>query len=127
MEQSGLQSNANEGNGINPDYSKNEKIVERIPFKEGSVFTMIRTESGCFGALGKHRITEIRETMPEVEEELGTISYDMIWRIIIVAIEDVVELKLQERIEKLGTLRERVVKAEQREQDEIMKGTGAGT
>lgn len=83
------QLNAEEQKESKENSSENKKMIERIPL-EGTPFTMLRVEKECFGALGKYRITDMYNTIPEVEEKLIKKDWDTIMIVAtIVALEEV--------------------------------------
>ena len=67
-------------NTNNSNYSKNEELIKREDIKD-SPFTMITTEEGTFGVMGKYRITEFGTTK-EVKAELKKITWNRIIQVI---------------------------------------------
>lgn len=68
--------------------SGNTQIIERMEI-EGTPFTAIRTEKGCFGTWGKVRLTDIMETIPEVEEMLTGFKWEVMLAVVIQVAETV--------------------------------------
>lgn len=97
------QLSAEDQNGYKEDSSEGQ-IVERVQI-EGTPFTAIRTQGKCFGVVGKYRITEYKETIPEVEDELREVNWNSIIRMMAVIITEEVKWGIEERIEKLGQVR----------------------
>lgn len=66
--------------------SKNEELIKRKQIKD-SPFSIITTEEGSFGCIGKYRITEPKETEEEIEKELSKMTWDRIVQVILILIE----------------------------------------
>lgn len=66
--------------------SSREGEVERKEI-ENSPFTAIRIGDECFGSMGKYRITEVYESIEEVEKELEVITWNRIVQVVILMIE----------------------------------------
>jgi len=103
-EQSHGHTNAEEKKELKGNYSINENwnetgtsetLIERMPIN-GTPFTAARTEKGCFGYMGRIRITEYMETMPEVEDKLQ--GFD--WNTVLAVTTTVAELTAIETIER---------------------------
>ncbi len=71
---------------VDSSNSSKEGEVERKEI-ENSPFTVIRIGEECFGSMGKYRITEIYESIEEVEKELEVITWNRIVQVIILMIE----------------------------------------
>lgn len=65
--------------------SKSSELIERFEL-ENSPFTIITTEEGSFGAMGKYRITEpgLKE---DIEKELNEITWNRIVQVMLILLE----------------------------------------
>lgn len=115
------QTNVNSENDIKESSSegvkKGEELIERMEIK-GTPFTAIRAGGKCFGTLGRFKITEDRETMPEVEEELTKVTYKTILTIVAVLIEGEVKHQIEQRINKLKVTRQEEMRTGESEENE---------
>ena len=60
--------------------AENEELIKRIPIKD-SPFTVITTEQGSFGSMGKWRLTELGEEK-QIIKEMEQITWNRIIQII---------------------------------------------
>ncbi len=67
--------------------SENTELIERKELKD-TPFVMVGTEQGWFGAIGKHRITELKETEKEVKKELEEVTWNRIVQVILIVTEN---------------------------------------
>jgi hypothetical protein len=65
--------------------SENTELIERFEL-ENSPFTIITTDEGSFGAMGKYRITEPGEKS-DIEKELNEITWNRIVQVMLILIE----------------------------------------
>ncbi len=66
--------------------SKKEELIKREDIKD-SPFTVITTEEGSFGSMGKFRITELYKKPEEVKKELAKMTWNRIVQVMLLLME----------------------------------------
>lgn len=69
----------------------NYELIKRKPVKD-SPFIVVDIEGRCFGAMGEYRITEEKESVEEVREELNKITWDRIVQVCMILIEKNIDI-----------------------------------
>jgi len=87
-------SNGSSDQAINTDSSQNEKLYDTTPIQD-TPFHVVKMQEKYFLARGKYRLTDLKDTFEEVEQEVVNSTWDLLFRVISVA---VTESIIQERI-----------------------------
>lgn len=70
-----------------------EELIQRIEVKD-TPFTVVTTEEGSFGCMGKWRLTEVKETQREIKEELAAMTWNRILQVTMLLCEEIYTSKM---------------------------------
>lgn len=85
-----------------PNSNSSEDLIERIQIKTTPFWIIGQKEKGYFLVMGKHQISEIMETIEEVENYLTTYTWDITLKLCLIIYNDVQkELNNQKQTEQL--------------------------
>ncbi len=71
---------------IDKQHSKSKELITREDVQD-SPFTIIGVDGKYFGSMGKHRITQPKETIEEVRKELQEMTWNRIVQVIMIVSE----------------------------------------